>query len=272
MKFVSLASSSKGNSAYISYKNTNILVDAGISKKRIEESLSVYGKSLKDIDFIFITHSHEDHIKALPYILKEYKNLNVYSQIDTLKSIVSYCEYKGIDVNFDNLRILRPVNFENEGSFILAKDIKVIPIKGNHDVPSLYYKFILGDIIVAIITDMGTYTDYTIRSILDVNYLMLECNYDIDMLMSNEKYSPYLKNRILGKEGHLSNVDTANIIMKISSKNLKKVFLSHISEENNSEEYALSFVKKYIEENKVGNIVLPEIHVSKRLSETVIVE
>lgn len=93
MKFISLASSSKGNAALISYKNTNILVDCGISKKRIVETLGRYGLTLDDINYILITHEHTDHIAGLPAILKEH-DVKVISQRETLSYILKYCEKK----------------------------------------------------------------------------------------------------------------------------------------------------------------------------------
>lgn len=270
MKFVSFASSSRGNCAFISYKNTNILVDCGISKKRIIENLSKYGKTLDDIDCILITHEHEDHISGLPMVLKN-TNIKVLSQKATLMKISEYCESKGTVVNLDNFKILRSLNSGDEDNYIEIKDIKMYPIKGFHDVPSLFYKFILDDLKLAILTDMGKYTEYIIRSIADVNYLMLECNYDEEMLMQSEKYKPFLKNRIRGEGGHLSNVDCANIIMQIASDTLKKVYLSHISDETNNEEYALEFVSKYLKENYNGVNKLPEIDISRRLEETIII-
>lgn len=271
MKFVSFASSSRGNCAFISYKDTNILVDCGISKKRIVENLAKYEKTLDDIDCILITHEHDDHISGLPSILKD-SDVKIMSQRDTLKAIVDYCGKKGVKVNLENFKIARPVNTFNEDIYIEIKDVKVYPIKGSHDVPSVFYKFSLGDTRLAIMTDIGMYNDYILRSIKDAKYLMLECNYDTEMLMSSEKYPPFLKSRILSEKGHLSNVNCAEIIMQLSAKDVKKVYLSHISEETNSEDYAIDFVNRYIEENYTLSDALPEINVCKRIESTIIVD
>ena len=269
MRFISLASSSKGNAALISYKNTNILVDCGISKKRIVASLEKYNLTLADIDCILITHEHSDHIGGLPSILKDY-DIKVVSQRDTLSSIINYCESKNITVNTDNFKIVAPVNILNENSSISVGDIKFYPLKGCHDVSSLYYKFELGDIIIAILTDMGAYNEYTIRTLEDVDYLMLESNYDEQMILDNS-YPAWLKTRIIGNGGHLSNRDTANIIMKLASKRLKEVYLSHISEDSNSEDNAYEFVTNYLKDNYKGLERLPQIKVSKRLDITEII-
>lgn len=269
MRFISFASSSKGNCALISYNNSNILVDCGISKKRLIECLAKYSLTIDDISCILITHEHSDHISGLQALLKE-KDIRIISQRDTLKYIVNSLEEKGIKLNLENFRIVNPVNVLNDNSCITVGDIKFYPLKGCHDVPSLYYKFVLGDTVVAIMTDIGKYNEYNLMTLSDVNYLMLECNYDVDMIMENN-YPAWLKNRILGDGGHLSNTDCSKIIIKLASDRLKEVYLSHISADSNSEEYAYEYVTKYLKDNCTNKEKLPHINVSKRLDITEII-
>lgn len=269
MRFISLASSSKGNAALISYKNTNILVDCGISKKRIVEILDSYGLTLGDINYILITHEHSDHIAGLPAILKD-NDIKVISQRETLSAILKYCEDKNVKVNVDNFKIITPVNILNDNSLFELGDIKFYPLKGHHDVASLYYKFVLGDTVLAILTDIGEYNEYTVRTLEDVDYLMLESNYDEELLIGNS-YPAWLKKRIMGDEGHLSNRDCANLIMELAGKNIKEIYLSHISEDSNTEENAISFVNQFINDNIENNIKLPVIRVAKRLEVTEII-
>ena len=266
MKFISIASSSKGNCELISYKNTNILVDCGISKKRIDESLSKYNLTLDDIDSILITHEHSDHISALPSILKNH-DIKIISQRETLLYIVKYCKDKGTIVNTDNFKIISPVNILNDNVAFEIKDIKFYPLKGKHDVKSLYYKFELGDTKIAILTDMGSYSDHTIRTLEDVDYLMLESNYDEEIILKNS-YPAFLKQRIMGENGHLSNRNCADIIMNLAGKSIKEVYLSHISADSNSEENAYKYVNKYISDNYKGIDKLPKIKIAKRLDVT----
>ena len=269
MRFISLASSSKGNCELISYKDTNILVDCGISKKKIVEGLGRYDLSLSDIDCILITHEHSDHVVGLPAILKD-NDIKIVSQRETLMKIMNYCQDKNIKVNTDNFKIVAPVNILNDNAAFSVGDIKFYPLKGCHDVASLYYKFELGDTTIAILTDMGAYNDYTIRTLEDVDYLILESNYDEHIILENN-YPAWLKTRIIGDGGHLSNRDSANIIMKLAGKKLKEVYLSHISADSNSEENAFSFVNKYIEDNFNSDKELPIIKVASRLEVTEII-
>ena len=268
MRFISFASSSKGNCALISYKNTNILVDCGISKKRIVESLKNYDLTLNDIDCIFITHSHSDHILGLQAILKD-NDIKIVSQRDTLAFIANSLEEKNIKVNLKNFKIVNPINILNDNSGLHIGDIIFYPLKGCHDVPSLYYKFALDDTVIAILTDIGKYNDYNLRTLADVNYLMLECNYDSQLLLENS-YPANLKDRIMGEGGHLSNIDCSNIILNIANDNLKEVYLSHISDDSNSEEYAYEFVNRFLHDNYdiKNHGILPNIKVAKRLDIT----
>ena len=268
MKFVSFASSSKGNCALISYKNTNLLIDCGISRKRIISNLEEYNLTLNDIDCILVTHSHFDHISGLPMLLK-YNDIPVMGLRETLLTISSIMDKNNVSVNLNNFKIARPVNILNSDSYITVKDIIVYPLKGCHDVPSLYYKFKLGDEIVAILTDMGKYNENVIRNLDDVSYLMLECNYDNELLMASNR-TEELKARIAGEFGHLSNVDCCKIIEQLTNKKLKHVYLSHISDDTNSEKYAYEFVTNYFK-NSVKKQEMPLIHIAKRLEMTEII-
>lgn len=269
MRFVSFASSSKGNSALISYKDTNILVDCGISRKRLIENLSRYELTLDDIDSIVITHSHTDHIGGLASILK-YNDIKIVGLKETLSEVADLLEKNNISANYDNFKIIRPINPLNDDVYIKIKDINVYPLKGCHDVPSLYYKFDVGERKIAILTDMGAYNDSVIRNLSNVNYLMLECNYD-EILLKESKRPESLKLRIAGSGGHLSNRECCEIISRLDHNVLKKVYLSHISEETNSEEYALKYVLNYFKINNSDIDLSDKIFVTRRIDYTEIV-
>lgn len=272
MKFISFASSSDGNAAYISYKNTDALVDCGIGIKKLVECLGKIDKTVQDIKYVFITHEHIDHIKSIVPLFKMNPNIIITGLSSTMITIAKKFLENSIVLRDRNFHSIYSDNPSDANKSSIFGDIIVYKYSGFHDVPSVYYKFIMGKEKVAIITDMGKYNDNVIETISDVDYLMLECNYDKEMLLNNPKYYPPLKNRIMGPNGHLSNVDTSEIIMKLAGKNVKRVYLSHISPNNNTEEYALSFVNDYIKNHYSGDKVLPEILVAKQKEMTYICE
>ena len=265
MKFVSFASSSAGNATLISYKKTNIIIDCGISRKRLIDCLSKYDLVIDDIDYILVTHSHSDHINGLVTLLKN-NDIKVLGLKETLFEIVGQLEKNGIKPKLENFKIVRPVNPLNDDSHIKIGDINIYPLKGCHDVPSLYYKFVLGNIKLAILTDMGNYNESVIRNLSDVNYLMLECNYDTELLIKSNR-SDYLKSRIAGPGGHLSNIQCCEILSKLIGGQLKKAYLSHISDETNSESYAYQYVTKHFIDSGIKDIE-SLVFVAKRLEIT----
>lgn len=266
MKFISLASSSSGNSTLISNDNINILIDCGISSKKLNESLNNYNLSLDDISYCFITHSHSDHIAGLYNLIKNY-NIKIYGLRETLSEIIDYFKNKNLDtksLNYDKLFVLDVKNTNDLNDYIkLDNNFYISPNFCYHDVECVFYKIVIDDIKIAILTDCGKYDDYIINSIKDVNYLMLESNYDYQKLMNNQ-YPDFLKKRIRGDKGHLSNIDCAEIISKIINENLKIVCLSHISEHSNDNEFALKYVTDYLIENLSNNVSLPQLITAKK--------
>lgn len=254
MKFINFASGSKGNCTLISNNNTHILIDCGIGVKKLKECLAKYDLNILDIKAIFLTHSHGDHVAGLSSVLNHHK-IKVYGLTETLQSVIDMLEKK---LGFIDTDIFYPIyvkNHQNDSDLInIDNDIKLLPCQSYHDVECVFYKIFISDLKLAILTDCGIYDDYIVRVLSDVNYMMLECNYDEDNLMAYENYPYYLKMRIKGKNGHLSKNDCASLIKDIYSPNIKKICLSHISEhtmkrEDDNSEYqivALDFVKNYL--------------------------
>lgn len=257
MKIVSLASGSSGNSTFILYNNKRILIDCGISLKMLKQRLSDIDESIEDIDYVFLTHSHEDHIKCLLNLVGT-TNIKVYSRKQILKEAVNRLSK---DISTLDKNRLCPI-LDNYNRINIDDNFYIDIYEAYHDVKCIYYKFHCGDLIFAILTDNGHYDENIINSLKDVNYLMLECNYDYDMLMNYQNYPSYLKNRISGDNGHLSNQACCEIIENIANEKLKTVCLSHISDHSNTEEYALQYVKEFF--TKKTNIKLPNIIVASR--------
>jgi phosphoribosyl 1,2-cyclic phosphodiesterase len=215
----SLSSGSKGNSYFIRTGDKKILVDVGISGKRIIEKLSEIGYSILDIDYIFITHEHSDHVKGLKTLIKKY-DIPVFITKKTYDML-------NLDLKPEYLKYIR-----KNSELYLDKTIVQIIEKPHDAVDPVFFNFLYMDKKVSIITDLGSVTESVIDSVKNSDILFLETNYDKNMLY-NGQYERFLKKRIDGRLGHLSNCDAASIIEKYATKSLKYLFLSHISEKNN---------------------------------------
>lgn len=260
MRFVSLGSGSNGNCTLISYNDANILVDCGFSFKRIQEALSNYKLNFNDIDAVCITHAHSDHIHALDQICKR-TNVKIYGNAITLKQYMKKYTYDALmrDKLKENLFIV------NDDAEFNIKNICIRPFNTFHDVTSTFYNFVLGnELEISILTDTGHVDDYILTKIKNSNAILLESNYNEEMLKSCEKYQDSLKKRIMSRKGHLSNEDCADVIMKINNPQLKIVALGHISDNSNTYELAYNSVVNRINEMYKENIPLPKIIVAKR--------
>ena len=234
MRFASISSGSSGNCIYAGTDNTHILIDAGISKKRIESGLNEFGLSLKDIDAILVTHEHSDHIGGLGVVSRAY-HIPIYATSKTIEFIKNYKNLGKIDEDLYN-DITPDVSFD-------IRDIKVNPFSISHDaVDPVAYRVENADKSVAVATDMGVYDDYTISNLEGVNALLLEANHDVRMLEAGP-YPYLLKRRILGEKGHLSNESSGRLLSRLLHDNMKHVFLGHLSKENNYDMLAYETVK-----------------------------
>lgn len=239
MRMASIASGSSGNCIYIGSENTHILVDAGISNKRIQQGLNEIGLKGDDLDGIFITHEHSDHIKGLGVLCRKF-HIPVYATQETLEEIGAMKSLGGFDGE-----LLNPIC--PDGDFSLG-DLSVRPFKIDHDaVNPVAYKVRCGGKSVAVATDFGHFDQYIIDNLQGLDALLLESNHDVRMLETGP-YPYYLKRRILGDFGHLSNENAGRLLNCVLHDRLKKIFLGHLSQENNYEELAYETVKLEINE------------------------
>ena len=238
MLFGSIASGSSGNCIFAGNGNTGILIDVGISKIRVEEGLYMNEISPKEISGILITHEHSDHISGLGVFLRKYKNVKVYSTKKTIDAILNYGKIGKVD----------PENFipiEKDKTFLID-DMEIKPFAISHDaVDPVGYRISYEGSNVAVATDMGIYTDYTIDNLKGLDSVVIEANHDINMLMVGP-YPYDLKRRIASERGHLSNEACGKLVDNILHDNINTVFLGHLSKENNYEELAYESVKNEI--------------------------
>ncbi len=223
MKAVVLASGSEGNCTFFSSQNVRILLDIGKNAKYIKEKISEINEDPMLIDAIIISHTHDDHVSALKVFLKKchpkvYVTEKMYYDLDFLKT-------------YDNVVIY-------DDDFYIG-NIRIQTIRTSHDV-SDSRNFILSDGLESLVylTDTGYLNRKYFSALQNKNYYLIESNHDIEMLM-NGPYPKWLKQRVLGTLGHLSNKDSSFYLTKLVGENTKKIVLMHLSQKNNTEEKAL---------------------------------
>ena len=252
MRIKVLASGSTGNCTYIETTDHKILIDVGISKKNIDQELTNIGVALKDIDSLFITHEHEDHIKSLGTILN-YCDLTCYMTSGTYQAILNGKNdslKKTILNKFNNGYIILLNRLTNS---ILYQDvfldeilIKVLPTFHDAKEP-VGFKIIDGSESIVYITDTGYVHQSLYETISNADCYVLECNHDPYILMASDR-TYALKMRILSDHGHLSNEDAFVTLAKIMGERTKLVFYAHISQECNLTEIIEMTRKKVLQD------------------------
>lgn len=234
MRLISIASGSSGNCFLVASEETCLLVDAGLSRKKVKEGLETVGYSMEDIDGILATHEHTDHIKGLGVITRRDKT-QVYSTKGTLNGIFNTKALGKLDKDYFNLITI--------GDTFSIGDIEIKPFETFHDVNEpCGYTFKKGSKKAAVITDTGTYNSSIVDELLDVNALLIESNHDLDML-DNGDYPYFLKERIKSNVGHMSNDTCSELLNEILHIDLEGIILGHLSKDNNTPDKALEGVK-----------------------------
>ncbi len=240
MKLMNIASGSSGNCTFIGTDDTSLLVDAGISMKRIEEGLATIDMSLRDIDGIFITHEHSDHIKGLKAVSRKYE-VPIYLTEGTMNQLMYNSLTRDIDTELYSV-------IDSCSSFDL-RSINVMSHDISHDAAEpVCYSFSDGVSKISVATDLGTYDDELVSFLKESDMLLLEANHDIRMLETGP-YPYYLKRRILGNRGHLSNETSGRLLRVLLNDHIKAIILGHLSKENNFPELAYETVKLEIADN-----------------------
>lgn len=239
IKCVPLFSGSGGNSTYISCDGEEFLIDAGVSCKALTDALSGIGTSLSAIRGIFVTHEHIDHIKGLEVISKKF-GIPVYMNTSSAKYI--YCT-DGFECLRERLIILDPTES------VTTDNTRFDVYKTPHDSwGSVCYRVTGTDgDAFGLATDIGYVTKGIAAALLGCRTVVIESNHDTYML-KNGPYPVYLQNRILGKNGHLSNCDCARFLPYLADSGTEKIFLAHLSKENNLPALALESAKEALKD------------------------
>lgn len=238
LNFCSLYSGSSGNSLFIQTENTKILVDCGVSCKKVEEGLASLDVNPSSIDAIIVTHEHSDHIKGLGTFSKKY-DVPIYANSETLDNM----EEQTSKISDDNIN-----TFKVSKKFEIG-DLDILPFSILHDAANpCGFNIFKNNKKISIATDIGTMDKKTIKNLEDSIFILLESNYDPDIL----KYSPYpypLKRRIAGPTGHLPNDIAGETISYLMKSGLQTAMLGHLSKENNFPELAYKTVTEKIINN-----------------------
>jgi len=262
MKICSLASSSSGNCIYVGTDRTHILIDAGISCKRVKSGLELINIDPAGIDAVLITHEHSDHIRGLGVLSRRY-SIPIYATELTWRAVLSSGTVGEIDKN-----LFHKISPDKD---FAINEIAIHPFRTPHDAADpVCYTFTKDKKKISIATDLGCYNSYIAEKLKGSNVLFIEANHDIEML-KNGSYPFYLKKRILSDAGHLSNEMSGKLVSEVLHDNLKYVVLGHLSKENNRPEIAFAAVNAVLSADPVdsGNT---ELLVSEKESVSPLVE
>lgn len=253
MEFCSLFSGSSGNCLYVASDRTKILVDAGLTGKKIQDGLKSIGVDPSYINAIVITHEHDDHIKSAGILSRRF-NIPIYANTNTWEAMID----KIGDVKKENIKI-----FDDYNTFEIG-DVTVIPYEIPHDAAKpCGYSFVNGRVKISVATDIG-YASQTVKeNIKDADLILLESNHDVEMLKVGP-YPYYLKRRILSDRGHLSNEAAGYTIVDILNEKIKKVILGHLSKTNNYPQLALRTVLSILEMNNIRDGIDVDIDIALR--------
>lgn len=239
--FCNLFSGSSGNCSLVQSDNSNILIDAGESARRIENALSSINVPADSISAILVTHEHVDHVKSIGTLAKKY-NIPVYATDKTWQAMPD--QSNKIDKNLQRY-------FSSSTKFYID-DLEISPFSIPHDAADpCAFNISNSEHKISIATDLGHITPELISNISESDLILLESNYDPEILKFS-RYPYYLKHRIFGEYGHLSNQDAGKVLCDLyrKNKNLKYVMLGHLSKENNFPELAYKTVIDELINNK----------------------
>ena len=235
MEICTFASGSSGNCTFVSSGGTMILIDAGISMRRINSCLRNFGATLNDISAILITHDHSDHIGALGMIGKYYDIPVIVPERAVGPVLMTY------PVLTDQMTPLET------GVEIMIGSLSVLSFATPHDASDCVgYRISDGRKTMAIATDMGCVTDVILNGTIGADFAILESNHDVDML-NGGAYPYQLKRRILSHRGHLSNADCARLCVELAKNGTSHFLLAHLSRDNNTPQTAFSSVRAALE-------------------------
>ena len=251
--FCSLYSGSSGNSLFVESKNTKILIDAGVSCKKIEQALQDIEVDPSTLDGILVTHEHRDHVQSLGTISKKF-DLPVFVNQETLDAMPTQKD----KIAEKNIKL-----FKVDDKFEVG-DLLIKPFAIPHDAANpCGFNIFKGDQKISIATDIGHMTNGILKNLEDSIFVLLESNYDPEVLKFS-RYPYILKSRIAGPNGHLPNETAGKTIAHLLQSGLKQATLGHLSKESNFPELAYKTVIDEIISNSNYNENSLKLNVASR--------
>jgi phosphoribosyl 1,2-cyclic phosphodiesterase len=235
--FCPLASGSSGNCLFFQSEKSKILIDAGINFRELEKRLKEINIGIDEIDAILVTHEHRDHVEGIKTIFKV-KKIPIFSNSETAKKI-----YGDLEISLKFKVFATDEIFE-------FKDLKILPFSVQHDtLEPVGFVVMAGNFKIGICSDLGFVTSLVRKNLEGCDLIYVEANHDEKMLL-NSKRPDILKRRIMGRQGHLSNEQCADLIESVLHEGLRYVYLSHLSSECNCREKALSVVGEVLKRGR----------------------
>ena len=240
LRFSVLASGSSGNAFYIESNQERILVDAGLSGKEMDRLFGEIRVDPTTLTRILVTHEHSDHIKGLGIMARKY-NLPIYANKKTWDAMESRLGKLTLDQKFI-------FNLEEVKTF---GDMDVASFGVSHDaVEPMFFTFHKGDHKVALVTDLGYVSERIKKTIEGADAYIFEANHDVNMLRMG-RYPWSVKRRILGDTGHVSNEDCGLALSDIIGNRTKRIYLAHLSKDNNMKDLARMSVQNILQERGI---------------------
>ena len=256
LRFISFSSGSSGNCAYLGTPRGGILIDAGIrepvkyhrkNKNPERQDVPTFDQALAELERngispdmikgVLLTHAHQDHMRTLYPAVSRCK-CSVYCTMGVMSQLLQRCRISS-RIQDHHVPIFKEIPFR-------VMDMEITAFETLHDVKSVGFSIEYGGERFVVATDMGIITERAAHYMSRANYLMIESNYDREMLL-NGTYSYMLKDRVMGEKGHLDNAVAAQFVAEHYHKGLRYVFLCHLSNDNNTKEIALDTMRRAIE-------------------------
>lgn len=244
MRIVTFASGSTGNCCLVSDGGVNVLIDAGISARRIVQGLGVLGLAPQDVCGVLITHEHSDHISGLPVLVKR-TGMRIFAPSE-LGEVLKRVKPE----------LSESIDYIPPDGGLCVGDVRITAFPTPHDASASFGYRIEGSEVFAFATDTGHISDELLEGLQGADTVVIEANHD-KVMLKNGPYPPFLKQRVLSKHGHLSNDDCAKLACLLADSGTRQIILGHLSQQNNTPEAAETAVAEALSGRNVKIYTAP---------------